>query len=333
MTMFRVAVWGWLLAASAFGGEAAPQSLEAPRGAKVRKFAFTYEAIVKEVPAGTKKLEVWLPVPQNNTHQVITNLKFAPEPHKVESDKAGNSFAYWRFKEAEAKPLSVTLTFDCERHEIAAAGLANGRALNERERSSLKNYLEPDHLVPVGSEFQAITTEAVGKAEAPHEIAKSAYNYVYSSMAYGKPEGKAWGRGDTWYACKEGVGNCTDFHALFMSIGRTAGIPVKFEMGFPLPEPEKGKEGKIGGYHCWAKFYLGDIGWVPVDISEAWKHRELVSYYYGNLTADRVQFTTGRDIELKPGFDGKKPLFFIYPIAEADDKELKIDKAFSFKDL
>jgi hypothetical protein len=41
---------------------------------------------------------------------------------------------------------------------------------------------------------------------------------------------------------------------------------------------------------------MTEKGWVPVDISEANRNPELKEYYFGNLTEDRVRFTTGRDI-------------------------------------
>jgi len=39
---------------------------------------------------------------------------------------------------------------------------------------------------------------------------------------------------------------------------------------------------------------------VPVDASEAQKNPALVPYYYGNLTADRVQVSNGRDVNVVP---------------------------------
>ena len=39
---------------------------------------------------------------------------------------------------------------------------------------------------------------------------------------------------------------------------------------------------------------------MPVDISEANKNPKMKDYYFGNLTEDRVTFTTGRDIDLVP---------------------------------
>ena len=64
------------------------------------------------------------------------------------------------------------------------------------------------------------------------------------------------------------------------------------------------------------------------------EHPELKAYYFGNLTADRVLFSTGRDLELDPKpADG--PLnFFVYPHIEVGDKTLpkeNVELQFSFK--
>ncbi|MCZ7646186.1 MAG: hypothetical protein M5U26_13005 [Planctomycetota bacterium] len=51
---------------------------EAPSGKRARSFTFTYQAFVKEVPAGAKKLKLWIPVPRSDAHQTIGNVKIAP---------------------------------------------------------------------------------------------------------------------------------------------------------------------------------------------------------------------------------------------------------------
>ena len=61
-------------------------------------------------------------------------------------------------------------------------------------------------------------------------------------------------------------------------------------------------------------------GWVPVDISEANRYPGMKEYYFGNLTEDRVQFTTGRDIDLEPRQAGPALNFFVYPYAEVGGK-------------
>src|SRR5881227_3323734 len=107
-----------------------------------------------------------------------------------------------------------------------------------------------------------------------------------------RPSKAGWCRGDAVWACDSRTGNCTDFHSLFIALARSQKIPAKFEIGFGLPE--KHGAGEVAGYHCWAKFKPDGKGWVPVDISEANKNPKLKEYYFGNLTPDRVTFTTGR---------------------------------------
>ena len=138
------------------------------------------------------------------------------------------------------------------------------------------------------------------------------------------------GNGNSVYACDIGVGNCTDYHSYFMSLGRTLGIPVRFHMGFPIPD---GEVGQISGYHCWADYYVVGDGWIPVDISEADKNPSKADYFFGTVGSSRVDMMVGRDFNLE-GFDGGKVNIFIYPIVEVDDVEsIVFITNFSFRNL
>mgnify|MGYP001764202499 CR=1 FL=1 len=60
-----------------------------------------------------------------------------------------------------------------------------------------------------------------------------------------------------------------------------------------------GETNAVGGYHCWSWFYDDSLkAWIPVDISEADKHPEKSEFFYGHLDADRITFSTGRDVRL-----------------------------------
>jgi transglutaminase-like putative cysteine protease len=166
----------------------------------------------------------------------------------------------------------------------------------------------------------------------PMRAARLFYDVVNGHMTYSK-EGSDWGRGDADWACDSKRGNCSDFHSLFISLARTHKLPAKFEIGFPLPA--KRGAGEIPGYHCWAKFRIDGKGWVPVDISEANKSPELRDYYFGNLSPDRVAFSTGRDLELVPRQAGPPLNFFVYPYVEVDGKPYpdgKVERHFSYRD-
>src|SRR5262245_5075103 len=144
-------------------------------------------------------------------------------------------------------------------------------------------------------------------------LARQLYDLVDDHVTY-KKEGTGWGRGDSNWVCDSGYGNCTDFHSLFISLARSQKIPARFEIGFSIPTNTS--SGPITGYHCWAWFHLEDRGWIPVDISEADKHPELKEYYFGNLTADRLMFSMGRDLTLVPESDQEPLNFFVYPHIE-----------------
>ena len=109
------------------------------------------------------------------------------------------------------------------------------------------------------------------------------------------------------------------------------GIPARFEIGFPLPEDKH--SGEIAGYHCWSDFFVDGKGWIPVDISEAWKHPEKRDYFFGSHDVNRVQFSMGRDLRLNPPQDGKPLNYFVYPYIEVDGREYpNMSLAFSFTD-
>jgi transglutaminase-like putative cysteine protease len=200
-------------------------------------------------------------------------------------------------------------------------------AKNER----VSRYLEPDQKVPItGKPLELLKDQALPADQ--FAAARVMYDVVNQHMTY-KKVGSGWGQGDVLWACDSRYGNCTDFHSLFISLSRGNKIPSKFEMGFPVPE--KRGEGPIGGYHCWAWFFPEGKGWIPVDISEANRNPRLTEYFFGNLTEDRVQFTTGRDINLEPRQQGPALNFFIYPYVEVNGQPYpaeKVQRSFAYRD-
>lgn len=194
-----------------------------------------------------------------------------------------------------------------------------------------KEDLQANSLVPItGLPADLAAKVSQGKTQ-PLDKARAIYDYVFTTMRYEKT-GTGWGRGDVLYACDAKKGNCTDFHSLFIAMARSQGIPARFEIGFSLP-PDK-RSGEIAGYHCWSDFYVDGRGWIPVDISEAWKHPEKREYFFGSHDVDRVQFSMGRDLHLTPAQDGRPLNYFVYPYVEVDGREYpNVSLAFSFADV
>ena len=79
---------------------------------------------------------------------------------------------------------------------------------------------------------------------------------------------------------------------------------------------------------------MDHTGWVPVDISEAWKHQEKKDYFFGTLDTNRIEFTKGRDLKLSPAQDGTPLNYFVYPYVEVAGKPWSnVNNAFSFADI
>ena len=197
--------------------------------------------------------------------------------------------------------------------------------------TSMERYLQPDKLIPTDGKIKELAEQVTGSQAGTVAKAKAAYDYLFTIMRYDKT-GTGWGRGDAVWACDAKHGNCTDFHSPFIGMMRADGIPARFDIGFPLPENKD--QGDIPGYHCWAEFFARNTGWIPVDISEAWKAKEKADYFFGSVDANRVQFSTGRDITLSPKQDGPPLNYFVYPYIEIDGKPHDgMSKQFSFVEI
>ncbi len=296
-----------------------------------RHFTFHYGFTVKNLPAG-KKVRIWIPAAQSDAFQEIevVSAKGDLPLKKTRESKFGDEIYFAETGSATQPNRHFEIEYDVVRHERLALSPAAHMVSASLSSIERKEDLQPDALVPVTgmpADLAAKVTE--GKAQ-PLDKARAIYDYVFTTMRYDKT-GTGWGHGDVLYACDAKKGNCTDFHSLFIAMARSQGIPARFEIGFPLP-PDK-HTSEIAGYHCWSDFYIDGKGWIPVDISEAWKHQEKREYFFGSHDVNRVQFSMGRDLRLNPPQDGKPLNYFVYPYVEVDGEEYSnVSLAFSFAD-
>ena len=323
-----------------------------------RSFQFKYEVALE--PTYGEKLELWIPIPQSNEVQTISNLTFNTNglSYSIKNENShGNKYLYVIDENGTTKPINISMIFDVSRKE-------HGRVSYNNVNPDL--YLGSYSTVPVGNIFSSIIHD---NHLSKYEV-KGIYEHVLSNMHYSKPKsvedhyynepwlksgeiygikgvsrddvvkfyqeaerGKSdytFGKGNSLYACDIGVGNCTDYHSYFMSLGRTLGIPVRFLMGFSIPSEV---EGIVAGYHCWADYYEKGKGWFPIDISEADKDSTKTDYYFGTVDYNRVNMMVGRDFVLEK-YDNGPINFFIYPLLEINNKKsTAFNKTFSYKNL
>ena len=323
-----------------------------------RAFQFIYEVTIESTEG--EKLELWIPLPQSNEVQTISNLKLNTGDFKysIENEKFhGNKYLYINDERGTFNITKISMVFDVTRKEHQNVNYEN---VNSR------NYLASYTMVPIGGVFN----EIISKNSLSKSNIRKIYDYVLEGMHYGKPKSiddkyfkEPWlsatkkygmkqvrrenivdlykkaekesgdytfGNGNAIYACDIGVGNCTDYHSYFMSLDRTMGVPTRFHMGFSIPSNESGK---IDGYHCWADYYIESEGWHPVDISEADKSPSRKDYFFGTVCQNRLEMVVGRDFILK-GYELETINLFIYPLMEInDEKSSAFNKSFHYKSL
>ncbi len=301
----------------------AEDSAPAPQ---LRSFEFTYGTTINDLPPQATA-RIWLPVPQSDYEQTVefVEARTPSKPQFTDEQRFHNRTLYLEARANDRGEIPLDIVYRITRSELL---LSRAEVAGKR---SLEPHLVSSRMIPGdGSILKKLTADRQLEGDGLPR-ARALYDRVDELMKYDKPTGQPWGRGDATWACDSRYGNCTDFHSVFLGACRDLGIPARFEMGFPIPE-QRGA-GKVDGYHCWAKF-VNEGRWIPVDISEADKNPSLKDYYFGNLTANRVKFTEGRDLELVPAPANGPVNFLIYPYVEVDGKpHAKFEKRFSYRDL
>jgi len=321
----RLAICGLvsLASASAFAGTLAGSD---------RTISFKYVTRIGPIEAGSGPVHVYVPLAREGDQQQIVSEDIrASIPGKVEVETDyGNRVWHGTVAVSDGKPIEIEVETRAVRRFDSRVTDPRG---GEPEPGELEKFLRANERVVVGDELlDPILAEVRRRAASsdPARLARATYDWVVDNVEY-KKTGTGWGNGDTYWACTERYGNCTDFHALFISLARTQGIPARFEIGFPIPEERS--VGEIGGYHCWVEFYLPETGWFPIDASEAFKHPDKREFFYGSHPSDRIHFTTGRDLRLGSDHAGRPLNYFIYPYVEVAGVPFagKIEKHFSFR--
>lgn len=298
---------------------------------EARHFTFHYAFSVRNVTPG-QKLEVWFPRAESDRFQRvnIVSVKSDLPLKRTREPRFGNAIFYASTPKATKNEYAFDVTYEVVRKERRSLGDARNTPALRASAREQQQFLQPDKLVPTTGRLAGLGAQQIQGRTSTLDRARALYDYTFTTMRYDK-SGTGWGRGDAEWACDAKRGNCTDFHSLFASMARSQKIPTRFEIGFPLPAGKNA--GDIPGYHCWAEFYDPREGWVPIDISEAWKNPEKKDYFFGSHDVNRVQFSVGRDLELSPRQAGEPLNYFVYPYVEIAGKEWEnIANAFSFAD-
>ncbi len=302
-----------------------------------RMFSFEYKTHIDMATAAAGPVHVFIPLAVDNAQQRIVNESIqASIPGSVEvEDRYGNRFWHGSIDQSAGEAIDITVQTTVERLASSVESPRLSRLINAEEKAAMAIFLGENDKVLVGHPILKPIlqeVESMAGSDDPAKVSRAIYDWVVDNVEY-KKIGSGWGNGDTFWACNERYGNCTDFHALLISLARSENIPARFEIGFPVPDSRDA--GSIAGYHCWVQVYLPDIGWFPIDASEAFKHPENKEYFYGTHPQDRIHFSTGRDLRLGLGHRDKALNYFVYPHVEVAGKlyDGPIDSHFSYQNV
>ena len=331
-----------------------------------RAFSFNYSVSVGSTEG--KKLEIWIPLPSSNEVQTISNIKINSSDMDYtmeEEDQFGNKYLYIVEENGTNERKDISIDFDVIRNEHKNVNYKNvdisknlmpfsmvpignifdtvikDNKLNKDDVEGIyrfvlngMHYGKPKSTASKDEYYAGVNPKTNLKwlpEDSTYGLKEVSLDEVVSYYTKAKAENSTYtfANGNSIYACDIGVGNCTDYHSYFMSLTKTLDIPSRFHMGFSIPT--KSSSGVVGGYHCWADYYVENEGWYPVDISEADKDPSKADYFFGTVNENRFEMNVGRDFILK-GYDGGPLNLFIYPIMEVDDlKSDNYKKGFSFE--
>lgn len=286
-------------------------------------FDVSYRTRIYTLPSGARDLHIWMPLPSTDHAQEISNLDIeSAQPHEITKDP---SFGARMLHIAVTGDLTTAAPFDVEaRYHVTRRRV--GTLPATLSDSDAQKYLQLTPTVRMTDEIEQFAARVVGRASDPYEIGRRVSEGIQDLLFYDKTI-PGCGTGDTAWIMKHRRGKCDDYHALFMAIMVSRGVPIRWHQGFPLPLPEPGGsgagqlEGDCTGAHCWVSFYAPDHGWVPVDVSEADKasHAGTTgSFFFGNLSPNRFQVSVGRAVILTPEQGGGPLPSFAYAYAESD---------------
>jgi transglutaminase-like putative cysteine protease len=352
--MFDFRVCSFLLAAIGMVCSGQTSAAEPMAKPPVRTVEIKYSCEVGEVPENAKSIDLWVPVATSDERQTVRLLNEDQlEGGRFTSDKDfGNRMYYRRYDgpfgtstneageqvaTSGGKSIRLQFVYDVEVHEATVTEAKQLISTKQVEPpAEFAPYLGETTMIPIKGRLTRLARGIKLPDGEPLRAGRKIYDYLVDTMVYDYLA-KGAGSGDALWACDSKTGDCTDYHSVFIGACRWRGIPADHVFGMPIP-PDK-SEGAIKYCHCWARFWVADIGWIPIDASRADKFPEDREYYFGTIGSTWVTLAHGRDVILNPPQQGGPVNMFHEPIAEvaiageAGGKPLHVNWHGYYKDL
>ena len=299
LTMFVLSI----AAVSASLTLAAPTTID-PDIVETRIVDLTQTVTLNDIPAGTKQVRLWVPIPSDRSWQRVLSREVvsAPGTGAVERQSEGRGeFVYVTIDRPTETTATVVVKCTVEREGVHFP-LENASLGGTIQPVMFEESLEVNApLMEANAKIKAIADQVCGSET---DVAKQA-QLLMAAVAdkadhYSKdPSKPKCGRGSAEDCLVQGGGCCTDLHSLFIALARARGIPARLQYGYRMLDAKAGAE-YDPGYRCWIEFFVPGTGWVPTDIVAADGVDAAHPQKWDSLSATRVWLWEGRSFELTP---------------------------------
>ena len=172
LTLFPILLWS--AAHSASEGQS-----------RSRSFELTYKATVRDIPVGTKVLELWLPFPQTDRNQTVHRITIdAPNRVTIGREAGFSNQSIHVHVDQPTASVTVTLIVEATRRE----NTGHDEDLSDEARA---DYLKPEPLVPLDGPVRSLALEAIRGLDTDAAKARAIYDTVVGMMRYDK-SGTGW---------------------------------------------------------------------------------------------------------------------------------------------
>jgi transglutaminase-like putative cysteine protease len=217
-------------------------------------------------PYHTKKLRVWLPMPQSDAGQEVQEGELTTFPSKVAprlgTEAAfGNKFAYFEYDHPEGAQV-IRHAFKVKVWELHWDVDLAKVARVKNWPATFEPYLKADRAVAVDQRVKSLAREIAPAGENPAEELDSVMDWLNGHMKYDHSQASL--KASSEHALSGLTGHCSDYHGLCAAFGRALGFPTRVTYGLNA-------FAKNSPSHCKLEAYLPPYGWVSFDVSETQK--------------------------------------------------------------
>jgi transglutaminase-like putative cysteine protease len=240
--------------------------------------------VVVTPPAGTERLQVWLPLPPGDSAQQVEERELTTFPMEVKPQIGteptfGNRFAFFEF----ARPQGAQSI----RHRFRVTTWELRWNLDRRKvvvppdwPDSFQPYLRSEsQAVVIGDDLRRLAGQLVPADHRSADSLNRVMNWTLDHFTYDHDIASL--RASSLHALLANGGHCSDYHGFCAAMGRALGFPTRVTYGihaFPKNSPS----------HCKLEAFIPPYGWVSFDVSET---QRLVNKINSSreLDADRRQ--------------------------------------------